>query len=296
MLPAVDVRETLRSWVYLSGDRAYKLRKPLRFPLVDQSTARARRALAMQELRLNQDLAPATYLGIRSVTTPGGEDVAVEMRRFDEANTLAGRLQTGRAHPSLLAELGRHLAQHHASLPSLAEGGAAATLAHMRRNAAILADARGSLLSASRLGQLLRPLELAALRHADALDARAAGGAWREGHGALRAAHIVVDERGTRIVDRLEFDRDLRVGDVGCDLASLLMDLDALGHQGAADTILAAYREAGGDPGSDELLAMWSAQRATESITVALLRAAQPGGERALDNVRALVVIAERLA
>jgi len=38
-------RETHMSWVFLAGDRVYKLKKPVRFPYLDFSTLRRREAL-----------------------------------------------------------------------------------------------------------------------------------------------------------------------------------------------------------------------------------------------------------
>jgi aminoglycoside phosphotransferase family enzyme len=78
------------------GDRAYKRCKAIHLPFLDQSTADARRALALDELPLNQELAPDTYLGVRPVRDgddgkwilgPRDEaaadgDLVVGMRRF----------------------------------------------------------------------------------------------------------------------------------------------------------------------------------------------------------------------
>ena len=65
----------------------------------------------------------------------------------------------------------------------------------------------------------------------DELEVRAGAGRVSDGHGDLRAEHILL-ERGVEVVDCVEFDPDLRVADAGCDLAFLTMDLDALGAFG----------------------------------------------------------------
>ena len=110
-------------------------------------------------------------------------------------------------------------------------------------------------------------------RHGE-LAQRAAAGRVRDGHGDLRAEHVLL-EQGVEIVDGLEFDPALRVTDVGCDLAFLLMDLEALGSPFAASTVLASYREAGGDPGDDALVAFFGVYRALVRAKVALVRAGQ---------------------
>ena len=77
---------------------------------------------------------------------------------------------------------------------------------------------------------------------------RAAAGRVRDGHGDLRAEHVLL-EQGVEIVDGLEFDPALRVTDVGCDLAFLLMDLEALGSPFAASTVLDELPRGGRRPG-----------------------------------------------
>jgi uncharacterized protein len=54
----VTCRETHMSWVFLVGDRVYKLKKPIRFPYLDFSTLAKRETACRAELRLNRRLAP----------------------------------------------------------------------------------------------------------------------------------------------------------------------------------------------------------------------------------------------
>jgi aminoglycoside phosphotransferase family enzyme/predicted kinase len=308
-LPAQSTTcETHGSLVRLVGDRAFKRRKTVRFAFLDQSTAARRRALAEEEVRVNAALAPDTYLAVRPVrgsleadwqvgTGPPRDDdeVVVEMRRFADADTLAARVAQGRVTADELTALGALLAQFHATIAPEAAGGAAATLARVHRNMEDLVEHRADGISADEVWGVMRPLEACCLRRAAALDQRAREGRWRDAHGDLRADHVVLDDRGVRIVDRLEFDRSLRIDDVGSDLAFLLMDLEARGSAPAARAVLAGYREAGGDPGDDELIALWSAYRATVSLKTALLRARQPGGEAAAGVARTRLAVARRL-
>ena len=103
----VELREAL-SWVFLTKDRAYKLKKPLRLPYVDYSTAALRRDMCHEELRLNRRLAPDIYVDVRAVMRdgfrarlghsgdPGAIDHVVEMRRYDEGAMAAAALLRGR--------------------------------------------------------------------------------------------------------------------------------------------------------------------------------------------------------
>ena len=103
---AVACRETHMSWVFLAGERAYKLKKPVRFAYLDFSTLTRREAACRAELRLNRRLAPDVYLAVKPLTsapTQGGSlslggsgpvvDWLVVMQRLDERNTLQHALE-----------------------------------------------------------------------------------------------------------------------------------------------------------------------------------------------------------
>src|SRR5262245_9937017 len=65
--PGVDevrVVETHISWVFLTGERAYKVKKPVKLPFVDFSTLELRKRFCDEELRLNRRLAPELYVGV----------------------------------------------------------------------------------------------------------------------------------------------------------------------------------------------------------------------------------------
>src|SRR5271169_3901454 len=61
----VDIIETHVSLVFLAGDRAYKLKRAVKLPYLDFSTAERRRRVCAAELALNRRTAPALYLNLR---------------------------------------------------------------------------------------------------------------------------------------------------------------------------------------------------------------------------------------
>jgi predicted kinase len=120
----------------------------------------------------------------------------------------------------------------------------------------------------------------------------------RDGHGDLRAEHVVLEHDGIRIVDCIEFDAALREIDVSSDLAFLVMDLEATGRADLARCLVESYRRAGGDPGDDALLCWFAAYRAQVRAKVALLRAAQQRGDerlRSTHEAARLLAVGDRL-
>ena len=85
--------------VFLSGDRAYKLKRAVKFPYMDFSTAERRRAMCEAEVDINRRLAPEIYLGVE----PAGSDWVVVMRRFDEDGLLDRMAERGTLTPEIMA-------------------------------------------------------------------------------------------------------------------------------------------------------------------------------------------------
>jgi aminoglycoside phosphotransferase family enzyme len=69
---AVQTIETHHAWVFLFGEHALKLKKPVRSRWMDFSTPALREAACRAEWRLNQALAPGVYLGLVQVHTQAG--------------------------------------------------------------------------------------------------------------------------------------------------------------------------------------------------------------------------------
>ena len=65
---AVEVKETSKSWVFLTPDNVYKLKKPVENHFQDLRLLAAREANCRTEVRLNRRLAPEVYLGVVPIT------------------------------------------------------------------------------------------------------------------------------------------------------------------------------------------------------------------------------------
>ena len=129
-LPGAVRIDTHISTVWLAGDYAYKLKKPVKLPFLDFSTLALRRHFLAEELRLNRRTAPELYLdllpvtGSASVPVLGGAGEPIEwvlrMRRFPAGALLSELAASGQLQASQIDALAAHVADFHRRLPALA--------------------------------------------------------------------------------------------------------------------------------------------------------------------------------
>jgi uncharacterized protein len=199
------------------------------------------------------------------------------MRRYDERLTLAAAADNDRVDERQLTALAARLVRFHAQArPARGGGGGARTRREIRQNASELYDCLDGLEGSRQARTIERFLLEFAAAHHQTLDARARDGRVREGHGDLRAEHVVLRPQ-LQVIDCVEFDSELRTVDVADDLGFLVMDLCARGARPAAERLIGRYREAGGDCCADRLVWFYAAHRALVRAKVAALRASQPG-------------------
>ena len=275
------VAETHSGVVFFVGDRAYKLKKPLDLGFVDFRTPEARLAACRNEVSLNRRIAPDVYLGVADVIGPSGRvcDHLVVMRRMPPDRRLAALIAGGNDVTAELARLAGVLATFHGRCATgLAVERAATRDAQRLRwtnNAAEMERYSGDVVDADVAHEVT---ELAS-RYLDGrvplFDRRIAEGRARDGHGDLLADDIFCLDDGPRVLDCLEFDEQLRFGDVLADVAFLAMDIERLGRADLAARFLREYRAATGDDWPSSLEHHYIAYRAQVRSKVACLRWAQ---------------------
>jgi aminoglycoside phosphotransferase family enzyme len=219
--------DTHGAMVFLSGDRAYKLKRAVKFPYMDFSTAERRRAMCEAEVEINRRLAPEIYLGVEEVHAgPGKSDWVVVMRRFDEDGLLDRMAERGQLTPELMASLGARIASYHDSLAPIRDGfgrpddyrhSVAADIRQMREQGERL-DPEASEALAEKMPAALEP-------YIDLVARRVEAGAIRRCHGDMHLRNIVLIDGNPVPFDAIEFSERIANIDVLYDLSFALMDL-----------------------------------------------------------------------
>lgn len=271
--PVTQVRlvETHISWLLLTGELVYKIKRPVCYPFVDLRSAEHRTFLCHEEVRLNRRFAPSIYLGV-SVITADREgaridgtgpmlESCVRMRQFDSRQQLDHLLESGSIQPRELFEFGRALAAIHATLPAVDHrhdcGKPQAVKALLLRNLDECAQALPNSVPSALRGRFEAVADTAAVWMAD----RRSQGRIRECHGDLHCSNIVRLEGQLCAFDGLEFDPSLRWIDVADEIAFLLADLIPYSDSRWQQAFLAGYLLESGDYEACRFLCLYQAHR-----------------------------------
>ena len=288
---AVVVKQTHMSWVFIAGDRVYKLKKPVHYPFLDFRTLAAREANCREEVRLNRRLTPDVYLGVVPLKVDEGGRLAiagrgevvdwlVEMRRLPEELMLDQAIlahtiehdRTGQldAVANLLAGFYR--------TSSPAEISPEAYVQQFARehaiNEAVLSDPRFDIDGAEVADALARVGH--GLEDGTAsLKERVEQGRIVEGHGDLRPEHICLSDPPV-IIDCLEFSYALRLVDPFDELGYLTLECEILDAGWVGERIIEGCAEGIHDLPSPSLLDFYWTYRACLRARIALAHLLEP--------------------
>ena len=290
-LPGATRIDTHISTVWLAGDYAYKLKKPVRLAFLDFSTLEQRRHFLQEELRLNRRTAPGLYLDLLPVTGSaqapalGGAGTPIEwvlrMRRFPAGALLSELAARGELQPGHVDALAAHVANFHRTLPALpASAAPLKDVVDWTRESlaeAACSPLRPPAIDLARVESLHERLLAMFAAQAGWRAQRLQAGFLRECHGDLHLGNLVLWRGEVLAFDAIEFEPALRCIDLMNDVAFAFMDLLAWGLPELAWRFINGYVERTGD--FDGLLGLraFAAYRALVRAKVALL-SGQPQG------------------
>lgn len=291
--------ETHISWVLLTGEFAYKVKKPLDLGFLDFSTLTRRQLACAEEVRLNRRLAAEIYLGVVALTGSTAApringrgkpiEYAVKMRQFPPDATLDRLDERGELGNEQIDRLAARLARFH--LAECARAPAASPWGRPDSIARPVAENFQLLLAGSRDTAEVRRLTAlqswSAAEHerlAPLMRARKRDGFVRECHGDLHLGNLAWVDGQLLIFDCIEFAPALRWIDVISEVAFCFMDLLHRQRHGMAMRFLNAWLEGTGDYEGVALLRYYAVYRALVRAKVAALRAGQSDADSAAAN------------
>ena len=286
---SISVIETHISFVVLTGEFAYKIKKSVDLGFLDFSTREQRRFFCGEELRLNRRLAPDLYLGVVAIggtlaqprIEGAGEAIeyAVKMREFPQTSLLDRVVRRGELSPWQLDCLAGTIADFHARIgragPMQGYGSPGAIRAPMAQNFGQLRALLGATEDRVELDKIEAWSERECQRLRECFSARLESGFVRECHGDLHLGNIVLIDNEPQVFDCIEFNPNLRWIDVISEVAFLVMDLAEHGRVDYARRFLDRYLELSGDYAGLEVLDFYLVYRAMVRAKISRMRAMQ---------------------
>ena len=285
----IELIETHISWVLLTGEFAYKIKKPVNFVFLDFSTLEKRHECCEQELRLNRRLAARIYLEVVSITgTPsrpqvsGDGDIfeyAVKMRQFPQSVQLDNMLAAEKLTADHIDAIARMVARFHqtteVSDDSMDFGNKQMVYQPVEENFSQIKENLDNGLHTDKLDLLAKWCSAEFSRLEAVFEQRKHDGFIRECHGDMHLRNLVWYENQAMAFDCIEFNSALRWIDVISEVAFLVMDLQDRKQPILANRFLNTYLEISGDYEGLSVLPFYLCYRALVRAKVNTLRLAQ---------------------
>jgi uncharacterized protein len=243
--------DTHAAHVFLCGQSALKIKRPVTYDYLDFSSLDRRREMLTRELELNHPTAPRIYKDVVPIVRQpdnslalGGSGEPVEwvlrMWRFPSDAEFAAIVERGELTDALAERLGFAIADYHRSSESRYNNGSVLIrdiLEELRTAFATMLPE----LERDRVETYLAKCDTHFEAVAELLAQRSGSGHVRRAHGDLHLGNIVLIDGKPVPFDALEFDKILGICDVLYDLAFLVMDLQHRTLRRAANIVLNGY-------------------------------------------------------
>jgi hypothetical protein len=271
----ISLIQTHISWVFLTGQYAYKVKKPVDFGFLDFTTLEKRKHFCEQEVLLNRRFSNDMYLGVLPITKGNGEmrvggqgeaaEYCVKMREMPQEALLSNRLKTGRVNKDMVGEIARVVAEFHSSAQTggeIDQGGSIETIRfNWNENFEQTRGFTGVTLSRETFDSISDRVSLYLSKSRPLLDRRIREGRIRDCHGDLQSSNIFVTDR-TYVFDCIEFNTRFRYSDVAADIAFLVMDFDYHKRQDLSEHFVDRYIAYSSDNEIPMLLPFYECYRA----------------------------------
>jgi uncharacterized protein len=272
----IELIQTHASWVLLTGDFTYKLKKIVNFGFLDYSTLVNRQHFCNEEIRLNQRGAKELYLAVLPITKQGnyyqlagdGEvvDYTVKMVQFPQSALLSNLFELGQITTRDIEEIGQVVAQFHADAQTNEYIASFGTVANIGKSIDNNYRQTEKYIGRSQTQQQYTETKVYTdrflLEHQQIFLDRIAGGFIRECHGDLHLRNICRWQHKILLFDCIEFNEPFRFVDTMYDVAFIVMDLEARCRKDLANRFLNTYVEQTGDWAGLQVLPLYLSRQA----------------------------------
>ncbi len=271
----LNLVQTHISFVLISKDFVYKIKKPVNFGFLDFTTLEKRKFYCEKEIEYNSRLTPEIYEKVVEIRKKGDDyffngdgeivEYAVKMKRFNEDNSLLNLLKNKKCDDGIFRNIAQKLVNFHNKYPaeiSLAQKSIDNMKITTDENFAQTEKYIGITIGKNAYNKLKNYTNKFYEEKESLLKKRIKDKRIKECHGDLHLQHIIIDNNKILIIDCIEFNDRFRIIDVANEIAFLSMDLDYNGYENYSKLFVDYYVELSKDYEIYELLNFYKIYRA----------------------------------
>lgn len=268
---------TAASLVFLTGERAYKVNKPVNFGFLDFSTLEKRKEQCEKELDYNSLLSPELYLGVLPITKEkdgsirvqgSGEiiEYAIMMKQMDPEATLNKRLKRGNIGASHMQRLAQKIFAFHQKAPNGEEISSFGSMPSIQfnwdENFQQTEKYQPQCIPAEDFFFLQQRVNTFIKSHVALFKKRVHQNKIKHCHGDFHSANVFVTDDDVHIFDGIVFNQRFPCSDVIAEIAFMAMDLEFHGKKELAKQFIEEYEKLSDDKDVPKLLNFYKCYRA----------------------------------
>ena len=270
----IELTQTHISFVFLTRNFVYKVKKAVNFGFLDFTTLEKRRFFCEKEVELNKRLCEGMYLEVvpinrRNAIKIKGEgetvEYAVKMKRMPQETMMSNLLENKKMNKKTVEEIAKIIAEFHSKAETntmISRFGSLATIeTNWKENFEQTREFVGKTISTTDFRSIHKRVIDFMRRNASFFEKRIEECRVRDCHGDIHSGNIFVVDR-IYIFDAIEFNERFRYSDVASDIAFLAMDLDFKGRIDLSNLFVKRYVEYSGDQELTKLLPFYECYRA----------------------------------
>jgi uncharacterized protein len=266
--------QTHISFVFLTKNYVYKVKKDVNFGFLDFSTIDRRHLFCQKELELNRRLCPEIYLEVVPINKSStikingsGEIVeyALKMKRLPQKKIMTELLKENKVDKKIIDELSDIVARFHSKAQTnneISEFGSLKIIkTNWDENFAQTTKYLNQTISKTDFQFIQAKINDFMEKNTALLASRVADNRIRDCHGDLHSGNIFITNK-ICIFDAIEFNDRFRYSDVAADVAFLAMDLDFQQRHDLANYFIERYQVYSKDQQLPLLLPFYKCYRA----------------------------------
>jgi aminoglycoside phosphotransferase family enzyme len=270
----IELIQTHISFVFLTRNFVYKVKKAVDLGFLDFTTLEKRRFFCEKELELNRRLCGDMYLEVVPINRSEvirikgeGETVeyAVKMKRMPQERMMNRLLEENKADDKLVDRIARIIADFHSKAETnkrISEFGSLGIIGtNWKENFEQTREFVGKMISTKNFKLIRERIDGFMKRNVFFFEKRVAEGRVRDCHGDIHSDNIFVTDR-IYVFDAIEFNERFRYSDVASDIAFLAMDLDFKERTDLSNFFVKRYVKYSGDQELMKLLPFYKCYRA----------------------------------